>query len=182
MDHINKSIRLDQIGPNRQEQTRVQEEPYIKAPQEQQLEPVHPSPQQPRDPYLFMNTTVLAFLGDAVYEAYVRGLLVRTGQVHGDQLHRDAVKYVRAESQAAFIKSWMPQLTSEEQGLVKRARNKKITSKPKHADPVVYKWATAFEALLGYLHLAGKEKRLEEIMAQAVRYRREGRIGKENNQ
>lgn len=117
--------------------------------------------------YLYMNTTALAFLGDAVYEMYVRARLVAAGQIHGDLLHRAAVKYVRAEGQAAAVKAMLEDLTEEEVGLVKRARNKKITSKPKNADPVVYKWATAFEALIGYLYLSGKKERMEEIIGKS---------------
>ena len=125
---------------------------------------------------LYMNTTALAFLGDAVYETFIRDKLVVEGQVHGDLLHRAAVRYVCAESQAAAVKSLLEDLTEEELALVKRARNKKITSKPKHADPVTYKWATAFEALLGYLHLAGRQERLKEIMEHS--YENNGRGAK----
>lgn len=119
---------------------------------------------------LYLNTTALAFLGDAVYETCVRERLVRSGQIHGDRLHRIAVGYVRAEAQAASLKRILPELTEEELALVKRGRNKRINSKPKHADPVIYKWATAFEALLGYLYLSGQEERLGEIMEEAMKH------------
>lgn len=116
----------------------------------------------------FLNTTALAFLGDAVYETFIRAYVLESGQVHADRLHRMAVKYVRAEGQAAALRRIMPDLPEDELALVKRARNKKITSKPRYADPITYKMATAFEALMGYLYLAGKEERLLELERKAI--------------
>ena len=113
-----------------------------------------------------MNTTALAFLGDAVYEVYVRQHVLEQEKVHVDRLHRLAVKYVRADGQARVVKRLLAEgfLTEEEQALVKRARNHKSASKPKNADPVAYNLATAFEALLGFLHLRGEKDRMEEII------------------
>lgn len=116
----------------------------------------------------YMNTTVLAFLGDSVYETYVREHVIRKGQVNADLLHRAAVRFVRADAQAFALKAMMEELSEEEQGLVKRARNKKISTKPKNADPVVYKWATAFEALIGFLYLTENHDRMEEIISDAI--------------
>ncbi|NLT46818.1 MAG: ribonuclease III [Clostridiales bacterium] len=117
---------------------------------------------------LYMNTTALAFLGDAVFETYVRNYLVLTMKADADKLHRAAVKYVRAEAQAQAMKQLLPGLSEEELNLVKRARNKKISTKPKNADPVLYKWATAFEALIGYLYLSGDKVRMEEIITESM--------------
>ena len=113
-----------------------------------------------------MNTTALAFLGDAVYEVYVRQHVLEQERVHVDRLHRLAVKYVRADGQARVVKRLLAEgfLTEEEQALVKRARNHKSASKPKNADPVAYNLATAFEALLGFLHLREEKERMEEII------------------
>lgn len=116
----------------------------------------------------YMNTTVLAYLGDAVYEVFVRAHVISTGQVHADKLHHSAIKYVRAEGQARAIKHMIEELSEVELTLVKRARNKKITSKPKNADPITYKWATAYEALIGYLHLSGQTERMNELMEKTV--------------
>lgn len=116
----------------------------------------------------YMNTTVLAFLGDSVYETYVRRYVIDKGQVNADLLHRAAVRFVRADAQAYALKVMMDELTEEEQYLVKRARNKKISTKPKNADPVVYKWATAFEALTGFLYLSQNHTRMEEIILKAI--------------
>lgn len=127
----------------------------------------------------YMNTTVLAFLGDSVYETFVRDHVIKKGQVNADLLHRAAVRFVRADAQAFALKEMMDELSEEEQSLVKRARNKKISTKPKNADPVVYKWATAFEALIGFLYLAEKQSRMEEIIQRAIDLI-EGKKGKTN--
>ncbi|MBR5315283.1 MAG: Mini-ribonuclease 3 [Firmicutes bacterium] len=117
-----------------------------------------------------MNTTALAFLGDAVYEVYARKHVMETGEMRADKLHRMAVKYVCADGQAKAVKSMINDfLTEEEIRLVKRARNHKTTSKARSADPVTYKLATAFEALVGYLELAGDKERLEMVVAEALK-------------
>lgn len=117
-----------------------------------------------------INTTALAFLGDAVYEVYARNHVMEDGCQRADQLHRMAVKYVCADGQAKAVKSLMQDfLTEEEIKLVKRARNHKTTSKARSADPVTYKLATAFEALIGYLHLAGDAARMEVVIAEALK-------------
>ena len=113
------------------------------------------------------NTTALAFIGDAVYEVYVRRRVLESGQANADKLHQMAVNYVRADGQAAALKSIYEKLSEEEKDLVRRARNRKPASKPKNADPLIYKLATAFEALIGYLYLAGDEKRMDEIIKLA---------------
>ena len=116
-----------------------------------------------------MNPIALAFLGDALYESYVRERLVRSGSCVGraDLMHRQAVVFVRASAQAEAIKALMPELSESEQKAVLRARNHRIATKPKNADAVSYKWATAFEALLGYLELSGETERLTYIMNRA---------------
>ena len=116
-----------------------------------------------------MNTTALAFLGDAVYEVYARKYVMDQGEIRADKLHRSAVKYVCADGQAKAVKSLMNDfLTEEEVKLVKRARNHKTTSKARSASPVTYKLATAFEALIGWLHLDGRKERMEEIIFHAM--------------
>lgn len=110
-------------------------------------------------------------MGDAVYEIYIRKHVMETGHVHVDKLHAMAVPFVKAEGQARAIKYLMDNfLTEEEKSLTKRARNHKIATKAKNATPMDYKWATAFEAVLGYLYLKGDTKRLEEVVAKAIWY------------
>ena len=117
-----------------------------------------------------MDVLALAFLGDAVYELAVRQRIVAAGaSLRADRLHKEAVAYVNAASQAAAIRQMTEEgfFTEEEADLARRAHNHKIATKPKNADPVAYKWATAFEALLGYLSLSGKEERLSQIIEKA---------------
>lgn len=122
----------------------------------------------------YLNTTALAFLGDAVYETFIRSRVLESGEIHADMLHRRAVRYVRAESQAQVLRKLLPLLTEEETALVKRARNRKSATKPKNADPVDYKLATAFEALVGFLYLSHQEERLRQIQEQAALLAEEG--------
>ncbi len=115
-----------------------------------------------------INTTALAYLGDAVYEVYVREKSVRSNPAKVDLIHYTNVKYVRAEGQELAIRRIFDTLTEEEQSIVRRARNHKISSKPKNASPVTYKMATAFEALIGYLYLDQRKERMEEIIYRAI--------------
>ena len=115
-----------------------------------------------------MSGTTLAYMGDTVYEVYVRQYVLEKDSVDVNKQNRLAIKFVRAEGQAYAIKKMLPNLTEEEQLLVKRARNRKITSKPQNVKPVTYKLATAFEAFIGYLYLSGQKERLEEIVKEAI--------------
>ena len=117
-----------------------------------------------------INTTALAYIGDAVYEVYIRQRVLQMEKVHVDHLHKLAINYVNNAGQAKAVKRMMNEefLTEEEVSLVKRARNHKTASKPRNADPVNYKLATAFEALIGWLHLEGRRDRMEEIIFRAM--------------
>ena len=107
----------------------------------------------------------LAYLGDTIYDLYVRRRLVIAGGRMKD-LHRAAVSQVRASAQSEALTRVEGMLTEEEQGVVRRARNAK-QSVPKSASPAEYHRATAFEALLGFLYLLGRHDRLEEILTTA---------------
>lgn len=116
------------------------------------------------------NTTVLAYLGDAVYELKIREMLIdREESLRANNLHRKATRYVSARGQATAVKNLMKDfLSDEELSLVKRARNHKTSSHPRGADPVEYKLATGFEALIGELYLKGEMDRIDEIVKIAV--------------
>ena len=117
------------------------------------------------------NVTALAFVGDAVYELYIRNMICSDLSVGGnaDLMHKKAIRYVRAESQAKAIKRMMNSfLTEDELGLVKRARNHKTPNRSRSAGAVEYKLATAFEALIGFLHANGDEERILALMSKAV--------------
>lgn len=114
-----------------------------------------------------LNTETLAYMGDAVYEQFVREKLLVEGGVKVNLLHRKATHYVKASAQAKAIKTLFDSLDESEQALVKRARNHKFNSKAKNADAITYKWATAFEALVGYLYLAEENDRLQWVIDNA---------------
>jgi ribonuclease-3 family protein len=122
-----------------------------------------------REELLYTNISMLAFVGDAAYELRVRLRVSASGPFHSERLHRDATRYVRASAQALAVKALFDGLPEEEQRLVKRARNKRSSTKPKNADPVDYKWATAFEALLGYYCLTGRDEELCGMADAAMR-------------
>lgn len=116
-----------------------------------------------------INITALAYLGDAVYEVYVREHVMESGNPHADALHQQAIKYVSAAGQAKIVKKLMTDfLTEEEVKFVKKARNHKYTSKAKNADPVTYKLATAFEALIGKCYVDKDQDRLNQIIEYSI--------------
>jgi ribonuclease-3 family protein len=118
-----------------------------------------------------INTTTLAYLGDAVFEVIVREKIVTEKPGDVGRAHHTAVRYVSASGQAKAAKAMIAEgfLTDEEERIYKQARNHRSMSRPQNADPREYKIATGFEALLGYLYLADDRERLREIAAEAVR-------------
>jgi len=118
--------------------------------------------------YTRMDTTTLAFVGDAVYEEYIREHVVQRGTIKADRLHTQAVRYVNAGAQAEVMKALVDGLPETELNLVKRARNKKTNTKAKNASPMDYKWATAFEALIGYYKLSGHIEEMEGLIRKAI--------------
>ena len=122
-----------------------------------------------------MNPLALAYVGDAVYEQFVRDRVVLSGKCggHADLLHKTGVHYVCAAAQAAALHSLEGELTEAEAALVRRARNHRIATKPKNTDPMTYKYATAFEALIGFLHLSGEDGRALELMQKAAEFTEE---------
>lgn len=108
----------------------------------------------------------LAYLGDTVYDLYVRSHLVERGGRVG-ALHRCAVRLVCAKAQAGAFARVEPMLTEAELAAARRARNTKL-SPPRHADPADYQKATALEALLGYLYVTGQSERLHALLEAAL--------------
>ena len=108
----------------------------------------------------------LAFLGDTIYDLYVRRHLVhRGGRVQ--QMHREAASLVCAHAQAQALGRIEGMLSEEEAAVVRRARNAH-QNPPRHADPAEYHRATGLEALIGYLYLTGRQERIDELMRQAL--------------
>lgn len=115
---------------------------------------------------------VLAYVGDAVYEAYVRTHLVKGGNIPVHHLHRMSTNYVSAKAQSDIIEALLDSLDEEEIRVFKRGRNAKAATTPKNADLNDYRRATGFEALVGYLYLCGRFGRLEEVLELAIKYRK----------
>ena len=113
-----------------------------------------------------INPLVLAYLGDTIYENYVRRYLINLGLTNVKQLQEAAVEYVSARSQAAYLKSLLDLdfFTDEEMDVLKRARNCKSKSHPKNCDILTYKHATALEAVIGYLDIVGRKNRIDVMM------------------
>ncbi len=109
-----------------------------------------------------LSPLVLAYVGDAVYELYIRTKLV-AHPAKMQKLHRMAVKYVQASRQAEIIHTWEPKLTEEERDVVRRGRNAK-GGIPNRGDVVEYRYSTGMEALVGYLYLTGQKERLAELL------------------
>ena len=112
---------------------------------------------------------ILAYVGDAVYEVYVRTSLALniSGSVH--KLHTEATKYSKCASQADVIRHIFDGLPEKEQNVVRRGRNANSGFVPKNANVADYRHATGFEALLGYLYLSGDKERLNNILDMAAR-------------
>ena len=113
---------------------------------------------------------VLAYLGDTVYESYVREYLIRKNiNKKVNDLHKSAIKYVNAKAQATVIHAIEEELTEDEERIYKRGRNQKSHTSPKNADIIDYKHATGFEALIGYLYLDKNHERLEYIISKGIK-------------
>ncbi|WLD26297.1 Mini-ribonuclease 3 [Clostridioides sp. ZZV14-6044] len=117
-----------------------------------------------------MSPLVLAYLGDTVYETYIREHLIRQNtQRKVNDLHKLAIKYVKAKAQASIIHEIESELTEEESKIYKRGRNQKSNTSPKNADIIDYKHATGFEALVGYLYLNNEIERLQYIINKGIK-------------
>lgn len=110
---------------------------------------------------------VLAYIGDAVFEVYIRQMLIAKVVRKPQELHRAAVRYVSAGAQAQLLRRWMPLLTEEEADIARRGRNAKSGQPPKNADPGEYRHATGLECLVGYLYYRGERDRLEMLIGLA---------------
>ena len=113
------------------------------------------------------STAALAYLGDCVIEMCVRERLVRAGIASSARLNKLALDFVRAPMQAQAMKNILPLLNEEEEGVFHRGRNTGHGNTPKSATMAEYRAATGMEALFGYLHLAGRKDRIDELFAVA---------------
>jgi ribonuclease-3 family protein len=115
-----------------------------------------------------LNPLVLAYAGDSVYDTFVRTLLISGGHGQVAKLHKMSIEFVKAKAQADILGEINELLTPEEQDIVRRGRNTKSSTMPKNADMLDYRYATGFEALIGYLYLTGQIDRLMEVIRMVI--------------
>ena len=111
-----------------------------------------------------MSPLVWAYMGDSVYEQFIREYLVKNTKYKPHKLHIEATKFVKASAQAEILKKIEAILTEEEKDIVRRTRNTENHHVAKNASVQDYMYATAFEGLIGYLYLTKQLERLNEIL------------------
>ena len=115
-----------------------------------------------------VSPSVLAYVGDAVFELYVRLHLAARIHSKSGALHRQAIVFVRAEAQARAARSILDSFSEEEASVFRRAKNSNPTSLAKNASPADYKYATGLEAVIGYLYLTDQNARLDEVLRRIL--------------
>jgi ribonuclease-3 family protein len=111
-----------------------------------------------------LSPLVWAYVGDSVYEMFIRTNLVNVSNAKPHKLHIESIKYVKAQAQAETLKKISDKLTEKELDIVRRGRNTENHHVAKNANVADYAQSTAFEALIGYLYLSKQDERLEEIL------------------
>lgn len=115
-----------------------------------------------------MSPLTWAYVGDSVYEQYIRTYLINTTKLKPHELHIKAIKYVKAKAQADILQELEEILTEEEKDIVRRGRNTQTHHIAKNASVQDYMYSTAFEALIGYLYLTKQDERLCELLRNIV--------------
>ena len=119
---------------------------------------------RPKEEIELMSPLTWAYIGDAVYELFIRNKLINETNLKPHKLHIEAIKYVKAKSQAEKLNEIYETLTDEEKDIVRRGRNTQNHHLPKNSNVQEYMYSTAFEALIGYLYLTKQYTRLTEIL------------------
>lgn len=115
-----------------------------------------------------LSPLVWAYVGDAVYELFVRTMLTNNSNAKPHKLHMQSIKYVKAKAQADILLKIDEMLTDEEKDIVRRGRNTENHHIAKNSNIADYSKATAFEALIGYLYLTKQDERLKEILNMCI--------------
>lgn len=123
-------------------------------------------PELPSKPARLLPPLALAYIGDAVFEVAVRQHVIARPNLRPHHLHIQATKFVSAKAQARMLALIEPQLTEQEQDVVRQGRNAKSGTVPKNANVLDYRHATAFESLIGYLYYTGAHDRLRGLILQ----------------
>jgi len=115
--------------------------------------------------YQQINGIALAYIGDAVWEVFVREHLLELGLTKPNKLQRTATHYVSAKAQAFLIKQMEVQdkLNETEWTFFKKGRNTKSHTSAKNTAVMTYRTSTGFEALFGYLYTSEQDDRLKEL-------------------
>ena len=116
-----------------------------------------------------LSPLVWAYVGDSIYEAFIRTNLVNKSNAKPNKLHIESIKYVKAKAQAETLKKINSILTEKELEIVKRGRNTENHHIAKNANIADYSHSTAFEALIGYLYLTKQDERLKHILQEAIK-------------
>ena len=111
-----------------------------------------------------LSPLVWAYVGDSIYEIFIRNNLVNNSNDKPHRLHIETIKYVKAKAQADTLAKIKVVLTEKEKEIVRRGRNAENHHVAKNASVAEYSQATAFEALIGYLYLTKQDERLKEIL------------------
>lgn len=114
-----------------------------------------------------VSPSVLAYVGDGVYELYARCWVSSHVSAKSGKMHKMTVKYVSAEAQAFAVRNLMKELTEQEENYFRRGKNSNPSSMSKNASPADYMYATGFEALIGFLFLDNQNSRLEYLISKA---------------
>lgn len=115
-----------------------------------------------------VNVKTLAYIGDVVYELYIREHVIKSSREQVNKLHKKTIKYVSAKAQAKVVELLAEELSDGEKDIIRRGRNAEANTVPKNTDVITYKIATGFEALIGYLYLNKEEQRLSYIIAKSI--------------
>ena len=115
-----------------------------------------------------LSPLVWAYIGDCVYEVFIRTNLVNNSTAKPHRLHLETIKYVKAKAQADILARIKDSLTEKEKEIVRRGRNAENHHLPINCDVQNYMYATAFEALIGYLYLTKQYERLKEILVMCL--------------
>ena len=116
-----------------------------------------------------LSPLVWAYVGDSVYELFVRTKLTNNSNAKPHKLHIESIKYVKAKAQADILKRIQDNLTDDEKDIVRRGRNTENHHVAKNSNVADYSQSTGFEALIGYLYLTKQDKRLEEILNMCIK-------------
>ena len=115
-----------------------------------------------------MSPLTWAYIGDCVYELFIRTKLINETNLKPHKLHIESIKYVKAQAQAELLERIKEKLTDEEQEIVRRTRNTQNHHLPKNSNVIEYMYSTAFEGLIGYLYLTKQNERIKELLNEIV--------------